>query len=110
LLQGNCPSCTDDKGTNALHFIHPHQLPKGKKPTYLRICANHPHQKADPYRTRLTAGGILVNYDSETCTPIADLTTAKLLLNSAVSTPGATFFCLNLSNFYLITPFDHARQ
>jgi hypothetical protein len=31
---------SDDKGTNTLNFNHPHQLPKGKKPTYLRIYAN----------------------------------------------------------------------
>ena len=99
-----------DKGTNTLHFIHPHQLPKGKKPTYLHICANYRPQKTDPYRIRFTVGGNLVNYDGETYTPTADHTTAKLLLNSVVSTPGATFFCLDLSNFYLITPFEDPSQ
>jgi hypothetical protein len=108
LAQGSKNS--DDKGTNTLHFIHPHQLPKGKKPTYLRICANYRPQKADPYRIRFTFGGNLVNYNGETYTPTADLTTAKLLLNSAVSTPGATLFCLDLSSFYLITPFAHPSQ
>jgi hypothetical protein len=99
-----------NKGTNTLHFIHPHQLPPGKKPTYLRICANYRPQKADPYRIRFTVGGNLVNYNGETYTPTADLTTAKLLLNSVVSTPSATFFCLDLSNFYLITPFANPSQ
>ena len=28
------------KGTNTLFFIHPNQLPKNKKLTYLCICAN----------------------------------------------------------------------
>jgi hypothetical protein len=108
LAQGRANS--DDKGTNTLHFIHPRQLPKDKKPTYLRICANYRPQKADPYRIRFTVGGNLVNYNGETYTPTADLTTAKLLLNSVVSTPGATFFCLDLSNFYLKTPFAHPSQ
>ena len=40
------------KGTETLHFIAADQLPKGKIPTYLRICANHRPQKADPFRRR----------------------------------------------------------
>jgi hypothetical protein len=90
---------SDDKGTNTLHFIHPHQLPKGKKPTYLHICANYCPQKADPYRIRFTVGGNLVNYNGETYTPTADLTTAKLLLNSVVSTPGTTSSALTFQIF-----------
>jgi hypothetical protein len=98
------------KGTETIHFIQPHQLPKGKKPTYLRICANYRPQKSDPYRIRMTVGGNLVDYQGETYTPTADLTTAKLLLNSTISTPGAHFFCIDLANFYLITPFANPSQ
>ena len=36
------------KGTNTLFFIHPNQLPKNKKPTYLCICTNFRPQKEDP--------------------------------------------------------------
>jgi hypothetical protein len=99
-----------NKGTNSLHFMHPNQLPKGKTPTYLCICANYRPQKADPYRIRFAVGGNLINYHGKTYTPTADLTTTKLLLNSVVSTPGATFFCIDLSNFYLLTPFSHPSQ
>ncbi len=35
---------------------------------------------------------------------MADLTTAKLLINSTISTPGAKFLGINLVNFYLKTP------
>jgi hypothetical protein len=35
---------------------------------------------------------------------MANLTTAKLLINSTISTPGANFFVTDLANFYLITP------
>ena len=38
--------------------------------------------------------------------PTADITTAKLLLNSFISTNGAHFIYIDLSNFYLITPFN----
>ena len=36
--------------------------------------------------------------------PTADILTVKLLLNSVVSTPGAKFFTMDISNFYLNTP------
>ena len=98
------------KGTETLHFIDADQLPAGKIPTYLRICANHRPQKEDPYRVRWTVGGNLIVYLGETYTPTADQTTAKILFNNVVSTPGATFFCLDLANFYLETPFTHPSQ
>jgi hypothetical protein len=34
------------KGTESIHFINFRQLPKGKKTTYLRICANYRPQKS----------------------------------------------------------------
>jgi hypothetical protein len=108
LAQGRKDSSV--KGTETMHFIPISKLPKGKKPTYLRICANYRPQKSDPYRIRWTVGGNLVDYKGETYTPTADLTTAKLLLNSTISTPGAKFFCIDLANFYLITPFTDPSQ
>ena len=39
--------------------------------------------------------------------PTADITTSKLLLNIVISTNGARFICIDLSNFYLITPFNN---
>eukprot|EP00815_Leptocylindrus_aporus_P007176 CAMPEP_0116058534 /NCGR_PEP_ID=MMETSP0322-20121206/5252_1 /TAXON_ID=163516 /ORGANISM="Leptocylindrus danicus var. apora, Strain B651" /LENGTH=220 /DNA_ID=CAMNT_0003542731 /DNA_START=832 /DNA_END=1491 /DNA_ORIENTATION=+ len=81
-----------------------------KKATYLRICANYRPQKSDPYRIRFTVGGNLVNYDGETYTPTSDLITAKILFNSVISTLGAKFFTIDLSNFYLITPIESEQQ
>ena len=84
-------------------FIKPSQLPKGKKPTYLRICANYRPQKEDPFRIRFTIGGNLINYKGDTYTPNGDLSTAKILFNSVLYTPNARFVCLDVSNFYLKT-------
>jgi hypothetical protein len=36
--------------------------------------------------------------------PTANLTTAKLLINSTISMPGAIFLGIDLANFYLNTP------
>ena len=52
-------------------------------------------------------GGNLINYQGETYTPTADLTTAKILINSVISTNGDRFICIDLSNFYLTTPFNN---
>jgi hypothetical protein len=38
--------------------------------------------------------------------PTADLTTAKLLFNSTISTPGASFYGIDLANFYLSSPIE----
>ena len=84
-------------------------MPTGKKATYFRICSNYRPQKADPYQVCFTVGGNLVDYRGNN-TPTADLTTAKLLINSILSTPGATFLGLDLSNFYLISPFANPSQ
>jgi hypothetical protein len=46
----------------------------------------------------------LVNYPGDVGTRTADLLTVKLLLNSVISTLGAKFMSLDISNFYLMAP------
>ena len=43
------------------------------------------------------------NYPGDCGTPTIDLLTVKLLLNSVISTEGARFMILDISNFYLMT-------
>jgi hypothetical protein len=40
---------------------------------------------------------------------MANLTMAKLLINSTISTPGAKFLGINLTNFYLNTPMPNPK-
>ena len=94
-------------GTNTLFFIHRNKLPKNKKPTYLCICAIFLQQKEDPYRVRSFVCGNIFNYQGETYTPTTDLTTTKLLCNSVISTNRVRFNCIDLSKFYLFTPFNN---
>jgi hypothetical protein len=61
-------------------------------------------QKAEKECTQFTAGGNLIDYPWEVTTPTADLTMSKLLFNSVVSTPGATFLMMDIQHFYLNTP------
>ncbi len=91
-------------GTNTIFFIHPSQLPKGRKATYLRVCADYRPQKADPYQIRWTVGGDKLDYPGIVSTPTAELTTVKLHLNSTISDPQAKYLILDIKDFYLNTP------
>jgi hypothetical protein len=58
------------------------------------------------------AGDARVHYPFDAGTPTANLLTIKLLINSMISTPGASFFTINIKNFYLCTPttrYEHMR-
>ena len=62
-------------------------------------------KKKDPNRVRNIVGRNKINYPFDCGTQTADLLTVKLLLNSVISTPGAKFMTIDISNFYLMTPF-----
>jgi hypothetical protein len=96
----------DIPGTNTMFFIHKADIPEDRQKdiTYGRIVVVVRPQKQERERTRLTVGGNLVDYPWEVATPTADLTTAKLLFNSVISTPGAVFVVMDCKNFYLMTP------
>ena len=92
------------EGTNTVFFIPKSAVPKHKRVTYGKkectLCPN----KAEVYRTRLTVGGDKLIYHGDTATQCASLTTAKLILNSTISTPGARFGCIDIKNMYYGTP------
>jgi hypothetical protein len=56
-------------------------------------------QNKEPNRTRLTVGGNLVDYPGDVSTPTADTTTAKLVINSTISTPQAKYIYGDVKNF-----------
>jgi hypothetical protein len=93
-------------GTNTMFFIPVTSIPKGKKPTYLRIVAALRPEKPNPRRVRFTVGGDRIQYDGDVSTKTADLTTVKILLNSVISTPDARFMTVDLKDFYLNTPME----
>ena len=91
-------------GTDTIHFIKRDQVPKHKKVTYgKKECTIRPN-KSEVHRVRLTVGGDKLPYSGITATKCASLTTAKLILNSTVSTPGARFGCIDIKNMYYGTP------
>ena len=80
------------------------QIPQARRKdiTYGRIVCTYRSEKKDPYRTRITMGGNLINYPDNCGTPTADLLTIKLMFNSIISTPGAKFMTIDIKDFYLM--------
>ena len=59
------------------------------------------HEKDKPWRTRITAGGNLLDYFGDTTTHCASMETIKCHWNSVLSTPGARYCTADISNMYL---------
>jgi hypothetical protein len=95
------------KGTNTIFFIRRKAIPKGRKPTYLRIVLAYRPEKDNPHRIRWTCGGNRVDYPRATSTKTADLSTVKCHINSVISTPHARYMTGDLKDFYLGTPMKH---
>eukprot|EP00956_Cyclotella_meneghiniana_P017217 scaffold27841_cov34-Cyclotella_meneghiniana.AAC.3 len=92
--------------TDTFTFIREEDIPKDRKKdvTYGSFTCSVCPEKADPNRTRFTAGGDKINYPGKVATPTAEMLVAKILFNSVISTPGAKFMTMDISNFYLMTP------
>ncbi len=81
--------------------------------TYMNPVVNYRPPKEDPYRIRITAGGNLINYESNASVRMVGLDMAKLHWNSVVSTPLARYMCLDIKNFYLTAAleyFEHSQM
>ena len=95
-------------GTDTIFFISKSEIPKDRRNgiTYGRIVVAYKPNKQEPHRSRLTVGGDRIVCIYDVSTPTADMQTIKLLWNSVLSTPGAKYFTLDISNFYLGTPME----
>jgi hypothetical protein len=67
-----------------IRFIHKHELPADrlKDITYIKFVCTVRTKKKDPYWTRATMGGNLINYPDDVGTPTATLLLIKIFLNS----------------------------
>ena len=96
----------DVKGTDTVDFIQLSEIPmdRRKEITYGRIVVAYKPDKIEQARSRLTVGGNLIWYPFDKSAPTSDLPTIKLLWNSVLSCPGAKYFTMDISNFYLNSP------
>jgi hypothetical protein len=95
--------------TNTIRFIQRSIIPKGRKVTYGSFAVDIKDHKEEKERTRLTVGGDQIEYPGDKSTRTAGLTTAKILINSIISTLGAKFLVIDITNFYLNTPSDDSN-
>jgi hypothetical protein len=90
--------------TNTIRFIRRSNIPKGRKVTYGSFVVDIKDHKEEKERTRLTVGGDQIEYPGDKSTRTAGLTTAKILINSVISTLGAKFFVIDITKIYLNAP------
>jgi hypothetical protein len=90
--------------TNVIRFIRRSHIPKGRKVTYVSFVVDIKDHKEEKERTRLTVGGDQIEYPGDKSTQTAGSTTAKILINSVISTPGAKLLVIDINTFYLNTP------
>ena len=98
------PSLIED--TNTMFFIDKHDIyvDRWKAVIHGRLVVEYFPEKINPYRTRPTVGGGIVNYPGDRGTNTVRLTTVKLLLKSIVSTINTHFVTIDIKDFYLNTP------
>ena len=86
------------KGTSTILFIPKEDLPAEiwKDVTYVRIGVSYCPENSETNRFRLTVGGNHINYTDDCGTPIANMLTVKLLLNSVIYTKGAKFMSIDI--------------
>ena len=87
-------------GTDTIELIFHKDKPKYIRETYVRsVCNIIPH-KIENHRTRLTAGGNIIDYPGDVSTPTSDLTTMKIHVNSAISDVKARCIGKYMKYFY----------
>jgi hypothetical protein len=99
----------EQQGTNTMFFIPHTSIPKDKKPIYLQVLSAYRPEKANHCRVCWTVGRDGIYYAADVSTRAADITTAKILLNSVISTPGTRFLGIDIKGFYsgtIMTPYE----
>jgi hypothetical protein len=93
----------DIPGTDTCFFIKLTNIPK-RKITYGKIVCDYKPHKQEKERVRLTVGGDRLDYSCDVATSTADITTFKILINSALSTEDAAMMMMDIKSYYLGTP------
>ncbi len=97
--------------TNTIKFISQHEVHADRKKdvTHGQFIYLVRPKKAEPNQMQFIVGGNRINYSGKLATPTAEVQVAKMLFNSVISTKGARFMTMGISNFYLMTPLHRAE-
>lgn len=93
-------------GTNTIQFIHRVTVPIDKRPTYGHLVSTIRPTKSEVYRIRLTVGENLIFYPGNVSTPMDDLSTTKILINSVVSSKISKLATADIKYFHLNSHMD----
>jgi hypothetical protein len=88
--------------TKTIRFIRRSDIPKGRKVTYVSFVVDIKDHKEEKERTILTVGGDQIEYPGDKSTRTAGLTTAKILINSVISTLGAKLLVIDRRFEYMV--------
>jgi hypothetical protein len=91
-------------GTDTCFFINLKKIPTDRKITYGKIVSDYKSHKKEKERVRLTVGGDKLDYSGDVATSTEDITTFKILINSALSTKDAAMMMMDIKNYYLGSP------
>ena len=105
LKKTNCKFILQPVKSYRLYSVHLSHLNAYQQVNIRVVCADRP-EKPQPRRVRWTAGGDRIEYPGSVTTKTADITTAKLLINSTISVPGRRFMTMDLKDFYLSCALD----
>ncbi len=89
-------------------FIKYNKIPldQRRNVTYGKTVVTYRPEKDDPNRTRLTVGSNQIVCPFNISTPMVEMMTVKMHLNSVISTKGTHYCTIDLKDFYLNTPME----
>jgi hypothetical protein len=99
-----CQGIRDISGTNTTFIVELASIPKYRKITYGKLVCDYKPNKTEKHRVRLTVGEDRLDYNGETATSTADITTFKILIKSTLSTKDAKMMMMDIQNYNLGTP------
>ena len=94
-------------GTQAMTMVHPSTISQDQAITYASMVCDYRPLKIEAHRCRLVVGGDKLPYASDSAALAANLIESKILFNSVVSTKGAKFMTIDISNFSLSSHMQH---
>jgi hypothetical protein len=95
-----CQGIQDIDGTNTAFFVELSSITTGHKITYGKLVCDYKPSKMGKHRVRLTVGGNKLDYNGESATSTADITTFKILINSTLSITDAKNMRMDVKNYY----------
>ena len=88
-------------------FMHPKNIPKEKKVTYVKVVVSIIPLKEEVNRVRVTVGGDMLEYSRYTYTILVALST---IINSTISTLEAYYYTTDTKDFYYSTQIDNPND